>query len=182
MNFIIKLSLFISKYKIDVLINTIMNIFIILGAIYACFIFKYKHETDIRKLYIDNCKKVEIVLSEFFHTGDIKPESQNILFEAYREAALYLHKDIVNLLGNIKKCIIRMEVLKYKLEPENDINKREILCNELYELDVKLSEYNNERIELYRKHIIKDGLDIKKLQNKFGKFFKNNKSKELNEI
>ena len=172
MNWIINIATFINDNKINVFIDTIMHITIIIGALWAMFAFKYKYDANVRALYIENSRKMENLFAEFFQTGNVTPETQNIVFEAYREAALYLHKDIVKIISEIKECIIRMDVLKMQLKPNVDDNERKRMCEELYELDLKMSDYSAKLTKSYRKHILNDGMNLEELKEKFESFSK----------
>lgn len=173
MNWIINISNFISENKINVFIDVIMHITIIFGTLWAIFAFKYKYDANVRALYIENSRKMENLFAEFFQTGNVTPETQNIVFEAYREATLYLHKDIVKIISDIKECIIKMDVLKMRLEPTIDDNERKRICDELYELDLKMSDYSAKLTKSYRKHILNDGINLEELKEKLKSFSKN---------
>src|SRR5574344_1656807 len=157
------------------IIDLCSSIFVSLGVIIATFkgisFFKYKNDESIRKLYIENAKKISTVLSFHISYAKLDNEREKLLFDAFEEASLYLHKEIVEYIDTIKNLIIDIECLGYEFNNLPGGKERSKLSNKQFILKKKLGELSKQRLEIYRKYIMQDGLDLKKYIDNFKDYF-----------
>lgn len=140
------------------ILECITSICFLLGVWKGLLFFGYKNDKSIRKLYIENSKKLEEIFAEFFQYNNVKPETFNKIYEAEREAELYLHKDIILLIKDIKSTLIKIDCLKKRLTPNLDDERRKEICEEILLLSNKMSDLSQKRINKYRENIVNTGL------------------------
>lgn len=160
--------------KLDIIktiLECITSVCFLLGVWKGILFFGYKNDEGIRKLYIENSLKLKEVYSFFIKEGRIDNSNLNKLSEILMEAELYLHDDIVKHIEDFRLLGIKLICLNKKLDGLFDSKEREKICNEIYEITVKMYKYTEEYRYLYRKQIIQDSFKMR-LLNSFKNFFK----------
>ena len=148
-----------SVENIKTILETICCLGVILTAIFALPVFKYKMGAEERKLYLENANKVREVLGFVFQSGRIDDSNLAKLGVALQEASLYLNKDIVEFIDEIHKSLIRLFVIQLKLDKLEVGNERTKLCNEMEKILNSMDNYSKESISIYRKHIVQEPID-----------------------
>lgn len=136
--------------NIDKIAATLASLTVIIGSIWVAFSFKYKHNADVRNLYLKNFEKVWEVAREFYGPRRTTPNILNKITSAFVEAQIYLPKNIIDFIEDIRIKLVEVmtleEELQEKFEYNNNANKiRDDINN-------KMKNVKN----LYRKHIIDD--------------------------
>ena len=139
------------------ILECITSICFLLGVWKGLLFFGYRNEESIRKLYIENSKKLEEIFAEFFQYDNVKPETFNKIYEAEREAELYLHKDIIDLIRKIKETLIDIDCFKSQLDNVTDRDERHKITEEIRLLSLKMSDLSKKRINKYRENIVNTG-------------------------
>ena len=139
------------------ILECITSICFLLGVWKGLLFFGYRNDESIRKLYIENSKKLEEIFAEFFQYNNVKPETFNKIYEAEREAELYLHKDIIGIIREIKETLIDIDCLKSQLDNITDRNERHKITEEIRLLSLRMSDLSKKRINKYRENIVNIG-------------------------
>ena len=150
--------------------------FAMLRDLFKFLFFEYKHDENIRNLYIENAKKLKKIYQKFFTSKQLDNETRILLFEISEEAALYLHKEIVLHIEKVKSLIFEYIALNIKLDRYKETEERKKICDRMYKIDMEIYNHSEEYLQLYRKQIIQDGF-LPKIQNCFKDI--NNKIKEV---
>ena len=139
------------------ILECITSICFLLGVWKGLLFFGYRNDESIRKLYIENSKKLEEIFAEFFQYNNVKPETFNKIYEIEREAELYLHSGIVNLIKEIKSTLINLDCLKMQLTPSTTDEERHKIAEEIRLLSLKMSDLSKKRVNKYRENIVNIG-------------------------
>ena len=139
------------------ILECITSICFLLGVWKGLLFFGYRNDESIRKLYIENSKKLEEIFAEFCQYDNVKPETFNKIYEAEREAELYLHKDIIDLIRKIKETLIDIDCFKSQLDNVTDRDERHKITEEIRLLSLKMSDLSKKRINKYRENIVNTG-------------------------
>ena len=132
-------------------INIILETIVYLIAIVCGWhLLRYKLDEGIRKLYLDNCFKVQMVLDKFKKTGTITLEDINTMALANQEAELYLNNEIIDLTKNIWDTMAHYHSFVEENEKTGERNHIEEL--DKYRQD--LSAYKKNLTSYYRKHLV----------------------------
>lgn len=158
--------------NIKTILEAICCFGVILTAIVALPVFKYKVGAEERKLYLENANKVREVLGYVFQSGRIDDSNLAKLGVALQEASLYLNKDIVEFIDEIHKSLIRLFVIQLKLDKLEVGDERTKLCDEMEKILNSMDNYSKESIAIYRKHIVHEPVDkiinvVKRLKESF---------------
>ena len=145
---------------IKLVVETLCSLSILIAAVIACMTFKFKLGVDERKLYLDNAKKVRKVLSNMVKYARIEDEYLVQISIAFEEASLYLNKDIVDFIDEIRKSLIRLYCIKIESTNLPVGEKRSKLSGEMSDILTKLVDYSKDSIIIYRKHIVSEPLKI----------------------
>lgn len=132
---------------------------VVVAAIFALPVFKYKVGAEERKLYLENANKVREVLGFVYQTGRIDDTNLAKLGVALQEASLYLNKDIVEFIDNIHTSLTRLFVIQLKLDKLEVGDERNKLCSEMETILVNIGNCANEAITIYRRHIVHEPID-----------------------
>lgn len=156
--------------EIKLISDILSNLSIMIAAIIACTTFKFKLGVDERKLYLDNANKVRKVLSNVIKHSRIEDEHLTQIGIAFEEASLYLNKDIVDFIDEIRKSLIRLYCIRLELTNLPVGEKRSKLSDEMSDILIKCIDYSQESTMIYRRHIVSEPLEIfnsvkKKLNN-----------------
>jgi Na+/phosphate symporter len=134
------------------------GIFIISILVY--FQFKYKHDAEVRALYLKSYQAIWDIACELFQTGQSTNEMHNKITEAFTEAKVYLHEDIVNLIEDIRCKLIKLNCIQSQLEGLKTGTGRSQLCEEARQIKLYIHEKTTNIQYLYRKHLIDDPWNI----------------------
>lgn len=160
---------------IKLVVETLCSLSILIAAVIACTTFKFKLGVDERKLYLDNANKVREVLGFVYREGNIDDANLCKIGIAFEEASLYLNKDIVDFIDEIRKSLIRLYCIRLELKDLPVGEKRSKLCDEMGTILIKLGDYSKESIIIYRKHIVSEPLEVfYKVKKKLNDFKKEN--------
>lgn len=80
--------------NIKLFIDIITSLFIFIGAIFAYLTFKYKFDSSIRDLYIENIKAVYSILENIIENREINITQIDKIQELELYSKIYLHSDI----------------------------------------------------------------------------------------
>ena len=151
----------LAKEIIELLTSICFLIGTIVAGYKATMFFSYKHDTEIRKLYINNCKEVRKIMGKIIQTRKADLNDFYQLSSLFQDAVLFLHKDIVAFVREVLTTVNRFEATNMSLKDifENENNKQETIKQNNLAFD-KLCELNKKSFEVYRKHILHDGLGI----------------------
>lgn len=124
-------------------------------------LFKYKVDSEDRKLYLENCLAVRKVLGKIHERGVADINDVNTLNIAYQNALLYLDKEISDFVKKVLDLIIALHVIN--VSPELPVgDERTKLAKKKGNILKELDEYNTKAFEIYRHHIVSEPLkDIK---------------------
>lgn len=151
-----------------VILEFLSSLLVFLGIIIASWkglaFFKYKIDADTRELYINNANEVNKILGYFYANGRVKWEQIFELNNAYRNASLYLHKDVVEFIETLRKYLCELTALQDELEPLPVGEERTKHCKKILELKLKISEHSKSLYQVYRNQILDDGFKIKDLK------------------
>jgi len=139
-------------------IELLSSIFFLFAAIIGANAFMYKHDSSIRDLYIENCKKIREVLGYVYRSGNINPEMHNLAKEAFQEASIYLHADIIKFTDDVLMLLIKVNCCQSKLDGLEVGPKRSLVCNNQAQYLIELDELNKKSMDVYRKHIVQDSM------------------------
>lgn len=158
---------------IKLVLEALSSLSILIAAIIACTTFKFKLGVDERKLYLDNANKVREVLSNVMKYARIDDGHLVQIGVAFEEASLYLNKDIVDFIDEIRESLIRLFCIQLELTDLPVGEKRSKLCEEMGDILKKLGDYSRESTMIYRRHIVSEPLEVfhkvKKKPNDFRK-------------
>lgn len=155
---------------IKLVLEALSSLSILIAAVIACTTFKFKLGVDERKLYLDNANKVRDVLGFVYREGKIDDANLGKIGIAFEEASLYLNKDIVDFIDEIRESLIRLFCIQLELTNLPVGEKRSKLCEEMGDILKKLGDYSKESTMIYRRHIVSEPLEVfykvkKKLNN-----------------
>lgn len=142
-------------------------------------LFKYKVDSEDRKLYLENCLAVRKVLGKIHERGVADINDVNTLNIAYQNALLYLDKEILDFVKKVSDLVIALHVIN--VSPELPVgDEKTKLAKKMANILKELDEYNTKSFEIYRRHIVSE--PIKDIKNWFKKInplsnFRINKSK-----
>ena len=134
-------------------------------------LFEYKHDKDVRNLYIEHAKKLDKIFSLHYAHTIMPDEMRQLLFEASKEATLYLHKDIVKLMEELQNLLFELDNTYFSLEGLPVCEKRNKICDEQYDLKMKIHDIQKNYLIIYRKQILNDGFSPKEILNKLDENF-----------
>ena len=158
---------------IKLVLEALSSLSILIAAVIACTTFKFKLGVDERKLYLDNANKVRDVLGFVYREGKIDDANLGKIGIAFEEASLYLNKDIVDFIDEIRESLIRLFCIQLELTNLPVGEKRSKLCEEMGDILKKLGDYSKESTMIYRRHIVSEPLEVfykvKKKLNDFKK-------------
>jgi len=140
------------------IIELISSISILIAAIIGANAFKYKHDSSIRDLYVENCQKIREVLGYVFAKGNINDEMQNQAKCAYQEASIYLHSDIVDFTKTIFDLLCDLEMYVDELEDLPVGPERSKIAKLKRDVTKQLYELNKKSMNVYRQHIVQDSI------------------------
>lgn len=167
---------------IKLVLEALSSLSILIAAIIACTTFKFKLGVDERKLYLDNANKVREALGFVYREGKIDDANLDKISIAFEEASMYLNKDIVDFIDEIRKSLIRLYCIQLELTDLPTGEKRSKLCDEMGDILIKLGDYSKDSTVIYRKHIVSEPLKafykVKKKINDFKKKRKTHKIKK----
>lgn len=131
-----------------------LEVLALLGAVlsfwYGRHLLRYKLDEPTRKLYLENCFKVQIALDRFVRTGNITLEDINAVALANQEAELYLNNEITDLTKNIWDTMAYYH--SYVVENEKTGERNHIEELSRYKEDLFIFKKN--LTSYYRKHLV----------------------------
>lgn len=150
--------------------KTILETLVALGILVAGFsgfkLFKYKVNSEDRKLYLENCLVVRKVLGKILQYSNADLEDVETLSIAYQNALLYLDKEISDFVKKVSDLVISLHVMT--ISPELPVGEeRTKLAEKMEHILSELDECNKQSIEIYRHHIVSE--PIKDFKNWFKK-------------
>jgi hypothetical protein len=143
---------------IDKIASIIQGFGIFIISILVYFQFKYKHDAEVRALYIKNYQAIWDISCELFQTGRSTDAMHNKITEAFTEAKVYLHKDIVNFIEDIRCKLIKLNCIQSELVDLEVGTARSQLCEEARQIKIYINEKTKNVQYLYRKHLVHDPL------------------------
>lgn len=147
----------------DNIIMSIKNIISVLRDTLGFLFFEYRHNADVRNLYIEHAKKIDQIFTLHYSHSIMPEEMRRLIFEVSKEAVLYLHKDIVYFVEELQSLLFDLDTTYYKLDSLNVGEERTKICNVQYELKMKIHDMQKEYLKIYRKHILNDGVNLKRI-------------------
>ncbi len=150
--------------------KTILETLVALGILIAGFsgfkLFKYKVNSEDRKLYLENCLAVRKVLGKIYENGVADNNDINTLSIAYQNALIYLDKEISDFVKKVSDLVISLYGIN--ISPELPVGEeRTKLAEKMKHILLELDECNKQSIEIYRHHIVSE--PIKDFKNWFKK-------------
>ena len=150
--------------------KTILETLVAFGILIAGFsgfkLFKYKVNSEDRKLYLENCLAVRKVLGKIYENGVADNNDINILSIAYQNALIYLEKEISDFVKKILDLVTQLSLIEISQEfPKGEERKK--LTEQMKQILLTLDECNKQSIEIYRHHIVSE--PIKDFKNWFKK-------------
>ncbi len=127
--------------------------------------FEYKHNTDVRNLYIEHANKIDKIFTLHNLHSRMPDEMRQLIFEVSKEAVLYLHKDIVYFVEELKSLLYDLDFNYYMLDDLPVGEERTKICKTIYDLKMKIHNMQKEYLKIYRKHILNDGINLKQILN-----------------
>jgi len=100
--------------SLDKIASILSGFGIFIGAVFVTLQFKYKHDAEVRKIYIENYKKTELIQRQVLREGTAAKVQFPVIWDILNEAELCLHKDIVKLVEKIKTNYIELFFLEKK--------------------------------------------------------------------
>lgn len=145
-------------------IKTILETLVALGILIAVFsgfkLFKYKINSEDRRLYLENCITVRKTLGKILQYGNADLTNIETLSLAYQNALLYLDKRISDFISEVLDLVTELHVCCIQNNPVGD--RRTQNAKKIEEILSALDKYNKKSIEIYRHHIVSEPLkDIK---------------------
>lgn len=149
--------------------KTILETLVALGILVAGFsgfkLFKYKVNSEDRKLYLENCLVVRKVLGKILQYSNADLEDVETLSIAYQNALLYLDKEISDFISEVIDLVTELHVCCIQNNPIGD--KRTQNAEKIGKILSALDKYNKKSIDVYRHHIVSE--PIKDFKNWFKK-------------
>ena len=128
--------------------------------------FEYKHNTDVRNLYIEHANKIDKIFTLHNLHSRMPDEMRQLIFEVSKEAVLYLHKDIVYFVEELKSLLYDLDFNYYMLDDLPVGEERTKICKTIYDLKIYIKiAPKREVLKIYRKHILNDGINLKQILN-----------------
>ena len=153
---------------VKVILEFLSSLLVFIGIIIASWkgfaFFKYKIDADTRELYINNANEVSKILGHFYAKGRIEWEQIFELNNAYRNASLYLHKDVVEFIETLRSYLCKLIVLESKLENLPVGDERSKICDDIYNLQITIDKFSKSFYQVYRNQILDDDFKIKDLK------------------
>lgn len=155
----------LAKSIIDLISSGLVLGGIIWGAWKAATFFNYKYDSDIRNLYIENCKKIRSIMGKVISCREADNNDIYQIQTLLQDALIFLHKDIVNYLKNVCDAMISLNCYKIDLEAfyGTDAERKEYFSKHTDAFN-RLVDLNKMSFLVYRKHIVKDGLGFDKFK------------------
>lgn len=150
-------------------IELISAVTVIIGTIIvsvkAIGFFNYKYDSDIRNLYVENCKKIRAIMGKIISTGEVENRDVYSAQALLQDALIFLHEDVANYLKEVCDAIVILISYKVALVTHNipEEKRQEYIGKSTDTLD-KISDLNKQSFLIYRKHIVKDGLGFDKFK------------------
>lgn len=163
-------------------IKTILETLVALGILIAGFsgfkLFKYKINSEDRRLYLENCITVRKTLGKILQHGNADLINVETLSLAYQNALLYLDSEISDFVKEVLDFTTELHVCCKQNNPVGEVKTQN--AEKIGEILSTLDKYNKKSIEIYRHHIVSE--PIKDIKNWFKKInplsnFRINKSK-----
>lgn len=152
--------------NIKTILETLVALGILIAGISGFKLFKYKVNSEDRKLYLENCIAVRKVLGKIYENGVADTNDVNTLSIAYQNALLYLDKEISDFVKKVADLVISLHVIT--ISPELPVGEeRTKLAEKMGHILSELDECNKQSIEIYRHHIVSE--PIKDFKNWFKK-------------
>lgn len=147
-------------------IKTILETLVALGILVAGFsgfkLFRYKVNSEDRKLYLENCLAVRKILGKIFQNGVADSDDVNTLSIAYQNSLLYLDTEISDFVKRVLDLVISLHVIS--ISPELPVGEeRTKLARKMGNILAELDKCNSTSIEIYRHHIVSE--PIKDIRN-----------------
>ena len=169
--------------NIKLLIDVITSLCIFIGAIFAYLTFKYKFDSSIRDLYIENSKSVYSILENIIEQQEINIKQVDKMQELELYSKIYLHSDISHFINIIHGQLTTMWGITLKIESigscediNSKVNVEKLKEKSEYEQQKQQSKeelikYKNNLPDIYRKHIISEVNVLKWLNFKKMNFY-----------
>ena len=134
-------------------------------AVKAVGFFNYKYDSDIRNLYIENCKKIRAIMGKIISAGEAENSDIYSAQVLLQDALIFLHKDVANYLKEVCDAIVVLTCYKVDLATHNlPEDKRQEYIDKNEDALNKILDLNKQSFLIYRKHIVKDGLGFDKFK------------------
>lgn len=146
--------------QIKIVLECITSICFLVGVWKGVLFFGYKNDSTIRNLYIEHAKKIDKIFYLHYWHSEMNEELRQLLFEVSKDAILFLHKDIVNFTERLTNLLFDLDILRIELDDLPVGDKRTKICEKQCNLRIQIHEIQKEYLKIYRKHILKDGLDL----------------------
>lgn len=155
----------LAKSIIDLISSGLVLGGIMWGAWKAVTFFNYKYDSDIRNLYIENCKKIRSIMGKVISTREADDNDIKLAQTLLQDALIFLHEDIVDYLKNVCNAIIDLNCYKIDLEIfyGTEMERKEYFSRNTNAFN-RLVNFNKQSFLVYRKHIVKDGLRFDKFK------------------
>lgn len=145
-------------------IKTILETLVALGILIAGFsgfkLFKYKVNSEDRRLYLENCITVRKTLCKILKHGNADLTNVETLSLAYQNALLYLDSEISDFVKEVLDFTTKLHVCCMQNNPVGEVKTQN--AEKIGEILSTLDKYNKKSIEIYRHHIVSEPLkDIK---------------------
>ena len=149
----------LAKSIIDLVSSGLILGGIIWGAFKAKAFFSYKYDTEIRNMYIGNCKQARDVMGKVITTREVTNDDFHNIQTLLQDALIFLHKDIANYLKKVCDSMIDLNYYKIDLKSFYGTNteRKEYLSKHTDAFN-RLVDLNKQSFLIYRKHIVNDGL------------------------
>lgn len=136
-----------------IILETCVAFGILIAGVSGFKLFKYKVDSEDRKLYLENCNIVRKVLGKILQYGHAELCDVENLQLAYQNALLYLDKDISAFILKVLEIVIQLHILQ--ASPELPIGEEKTKkAEEIGKLIKEVDKLNKQSIGIYRKHII----------------------------
>ncbi len=140
--------------------KTILETLVAFGILIAGFsgfkLFKYKVNSEDRKLYLENCLSVRKVLGKITQYSNADLKDVDTLSIAYQNALLYLDKEISDFISEVLDLVKKLHVCCIQNNPVGA--KRTQNAEKIGEILSALDKYNKKSIDVYRHHIVSEPL------------------------
>lgn len=156
--------------NIKTILETLVASCILIASLQGFKLFKYKINSEDRKLYLENCLAVRKVLGKIYQKAIADSSDVNTLSIAYQNSLLYLDKDISKFVKEVLDLVILLHVIS--ISPELPVGEeRTQQAEKMGQILKQLGKYNNKSIDIYRHHIISEPLkDLKRWLQKITHF------------